>query len=409
MKHVGRRGFRMATVAAVALAALAGLTAGCAPQSEPKALGPSAATGSGSAAPTGSGEPTGTAVARQPLPADVERQLREAVDAAWRTNKVPGVRANVHVPGKGEWGHSVGAADLETKQPIGLDDKVRIASITKTFTGTAVLQLVRAGKMRLDDTLDSYVSWPNGGDITIRQLLNMTAGIYSYTDDPAWLKRYTEHPDAPFRTQDALDIARRHAPYFAPGKGIRYSDTNYVLLGDIVEKVGGKSLAEWMRADIARPLGMTATSYPTDSDILKPFASGYTAGPDGAMTDTTRSNPSYAAGAGAMLSNLVDLRVWAREVATGAKLLTPELQRQRLQFVPIATTPVKVSYGLGVGSFDGWIGHNGTILGYNTAMFYEPGSGATVIVEMNRSFATLDEDHATELFLQIAKIITPGA
>lgn len=406
MKRMGRPGFRMATVAVVALAGLVSLTSGCTPNSEPKALGPSA--GTGSAAPTGTGEPTGTAVARQPLPADVGRKLRDAVDNAWRTNEVPGVRVDVNVPGKGEWAYSVGTADLQTKEPIALDDKVRIASITKTFTGTAVLQLVRNGKLRLDDPLDTYVSWPNGGNITIRQLLNMTAGIYSYTDDPAWLKQYTEHPDAPFRTQDALDIARRHAPYFAPGKGIKYSDTNYVLLGDIVEKAGGKSLAEWMRADIARPLGLTATSYPADSDIQEPFASGYTAGPDGGMTDTTRSNPSYSAGAGAMLSNLVDLRVWARELATGDKLLTPELQRQRLQFVPIATAPVRVSYGLGIGSFNGWLGHNGTILGYNTAMFHEPKSRATVIVEMNRSFATLDEDHATELFLQIAKIIAPG-
>ncbi|MCY0949815.1 serine hydrolase domain-containing protein [Streptomyces sp. H27-S2] len=395
----------MGTVAVVALAGLACLTAGCTPNSAPKALGPSASTGS--AAATGTGEPTGTAVARKPLPADVERKLRNAVDNAWRTNKVPGVRVDVNVPGKGEWGYSVGAADLRTKEPIARDDKVRIASITKTFTGTAVLQLVRAGKLRLDDSLDTYVSWPGGGDITIRQLLNMTSGIYSYTDDPAWLKQYTAHPDAPFRTQDALDIARRHAPYFAPGKGIKYSDTNYVLLGDIVEKVGGKPLAEWMRADIARPLKLTATSYPTDSDIQEPFASGYTAGPDGTMADTTRSNPSYAAGAGAMLSNLVDLRVWAREVATGEKLLTPELQRQRLRFVPIATEPVRVAYGLGIASFDGWLGHNGTILGYNTAMFQDPKGGATVIVEMNRSFATLDEDHATELFLEIAKIITP--
>ncbi|MCY0943005.1 serine hydrolase domain-containing protein [Streptomyces antarcticus] len=395
----------MGTVAVVALAGLACLTAGCTPNSAPKALGPSASTGS--AAATGTGEPTGTAVARKPLPADVERKLRNAVDNAWRTNKVPGVRVDVNVPGKGEWGYSVGAADLRTKEPIARDDKVRIASITKTFTGTAVLQLVRAGKLRLDDSLDTYVSWPGGGDITIRQLLNMTSGIYSYTDDPAWLKQYTAHPDAPFRTQDALDIARRHAPYFAPGKGIKYSDTNYVLLGDIVEKVGGKPLAEWMRADIARPLKLTATSYPTDSDIQEPFASGYTAGPEGTMADTTRSNPSYAAGAGAMLSNLVDLRVWAREVATGEKLLTPELQRQRLRFVPIATEPVRVAYGLGIASFDGWLGHNGTILGYNTAMFQDPKGGATVIVEMNRSFATLDEDHATELFLEIAKIITP--
>ncbi|MFD3781518.1 serine hydrolase domain-containing protein [Streptomyces sp. NPDC058612] len=389
----------------MALAGLACLTAGCTPNSAPMALGPSASTGS--AAATGTGEPTGTAVARKPLPADVERKLRNAVDNAWRTNKVPGVRVDVNVPGKGEWGYAVGAADLRTKEPIARDDKVRIASITKTFTGTAVLQLVRTGKLRLDDSLDTYVSWPGGGDITIRQLLNMTSGIYSYTDDPAWLKQYTAHPDAPFRTQDALDIARRHAPYFAPGKGIKYSDTNYVLLGDIVEKVGGKPLAEWMRADIARPLKLTATSYPTDSDIQEPFASGYTAGPDGTMADTTRSNPSYAAGAGAMLSNLVDLRVWARELATGEKLLTPELQRQRLRFVPIATEPVRVAYGLGIASFDGWLGHNGTILGYNTAMFQDPKSGATVIVEMNRSFATLDEDHATELFLEIAKIITP--
>ncbi|MFD3721926.1 serine hydrolase domain-containing protein [Streptomyces sp. NPDC058674] len=366
-------------------------------------MGPSASA----TAPTGTGATTVLAPAGARLPADVERRLREAVDTAWRANKVPGVRVDVNVPGRGAWGYAVGAADLRTKKPIAPDDRVRIASITKTFTGTAVLQLVRDGRLSLDDPLDAYVSWPNGGNITVRQLLNMTAGIYSYTDDPAWLKRYTEHPDAPFRTQDALDIARRHAPDFAPGKGVRYSDTNYVLLGDIVEKVGRKPLAQWMRDEITGPLGLAATTYPTDSTVPAPFASGYTAAADGRMVDTTRSNPAYAAGAGAMLSNLVDLRVWARELATGSKLLTPELQRERLRLVPIATEPVRVAYGLGIGSFNGWLGHNGTILGYNTAMFHDPESRATVVVEMNRSFATLDEDHATELFLRIAQIIAP--
>ncbi|MET9604972.1 serine hydrolase domain-containing protein [Streptomyces sp. NPDC006512] len=395
-RRTGRR--RGARAALAAVVALAGWATACAPGTPrgPEAPGPSASAGSPAAQSSGTR-----------FPAGVERQLKEAVDDARRAHDVPGIRVDVNVPGHGAWEYAVGAADLRTGRPITAEDKVRIASVTKTFTATAVLQLVRAGKLRLDDPLSRYVSWPNGDAITIRQLLNMTAGIYSYTEDPAWLKRYTEHPDAPFRTRDALDIARRHAPYFAPGKGFHYSDTHYVLLGDIVEKAGGKPLATWVREEIAKPLGLAATGLPTDSAVPEPAARGYRAGPGGAMTDATRSDPAYAAGAGAMLSNIADLRFWARELATGTGLLTPGLQRERLRLVPVAAEPEQVGYGLGIASFDGWLGHNGTIIGYNTAMFHDPRSHSTVVVEMNRSFATLDEDHATELFLRIARIVTP--
>jgi D-alanyl-D-alanine carboxypeptidase len=119
----------------------------------------------------------------------------------------------------------------------------------------------------------------------------------------------------------------------------------------------------------------------------------------------TAVNPGVAGGAGAMISTLPDLRVWAHVPAMGT-LLSPETQRQRLQFVDLhAPGTIRVSYGLGLGNIQGFLGHNGAIYGYNTAMFYLPTTGATLVVVANNS--TNFSEVATVTFLLIAKLLYP--
>ncbi|MEU8005676.1 serine hydrolase domain-containing protein [Catellatospora sp. NPDC049111] len=338
---------------------------------------------------------------------DERDRMHAAVTKTLADAKAPGITAGVFVPGRGTWICVVGVSDQETGWVMNAADRFRIGSITKTFTGTAVLRLVDQGLIGLDEPLSRYVDWPDGNAITIRQLLNMTSGVYDYTDDPEFEKRYQADPAGSFGPRDALDIARNHEPYFPPGQGFHYSNTNYILLETVVERVTGRAVGDLITDEIIDKLGLDSTSYPATSALEPPYARGYDETPDpgdGAATrDVTESNPGYAGAAGAMVSNLHDLRIWAAELANGA-LISERLQRERLQTVPLAQG-AQVSYGLGIADWGGWLGHNGTIIGYNTAMFYLPDTGAVIVVEVNRS--SLDTDHATPLFGELAKILYP--
>ncbi|MEV0459316.1 serine hydrolase domain-containing protein [Catellatospora methionotrophica] len=339
--------------------------------------------------------------------ADERDRMHAAVTKARADAQAPGITAGVFVPGRGTWICVVGVSDQETSRAMNAADRFRVGSITKTFTGTAVLQLVERGLIGLDEPLSRYVDWPDGNAITIRQLLNMTAGVYNYTEDPEFIKRYQADPAGSFGPRDALDIARNHEPYFPPGQGFHYSDTNYILLETVVERVTGRSIGDWIAQEIVGKLGLDATNYPSTNALEPPFARGYDETPDpgdgATLRDVTESNPGYAGAAGAMVSNLRDLSVWAAELADGA-LISDRLQRERLRTVPLAEG-ADVSYGLGIADWGGWLGHNGTILGYNTAMFYLPDTKAVIVVEVNRS--GLDTDHATPLFGALAKILYP--
>lgn len=361
------------------------------------------AAGSGAQAP-------GTPAAHQSdgfSPA-VERQLSLAVRNNMTDGRLPGVAVGVWAPGRGSWVRAFGIADRSSGRPARASDHVRIASITKTFTATAILQLVDRGRIGLEDRLSTYIPGVDNGDsITIRQLLAMTAGVYDYTDDDAFGERFYSNPTAPFDAEDFFAILNRHQPSFAPGAEAEYSDSNYYLLGLILEKVTGRPAGQVITDQIITPLGLEGTSYPTDSDIPRPFARGYFGGLDltDPLTDSTEINPAAGAAAGAMISTLGDLRQWAKVLATGS-LLSPGLQAQRLQITPFPNPgPVTVGYGLGILKLDNLLGHNGAILGYSSAVFYLPSVDATIVVWGNNSTNTTTP--TTTIAFEIAEILFP--
>jgi D-alanyl-D-alanine carboxypeptidase len=301
---------------------------------------------------------------------------------------LPGAIVGAWVPGRGGYRRAFGRADLRTNAPIGAADHVRIAGITQTFTATAALQLVDEGRLSLEDRLSKYVPGiPNGNAITLRQLLGMTAGVYDYTADPEFARRLQANPLMAFGPRDALAIIRRHRPSSPPGQRVQFSDSNYVLAGLVVEKVARQPVGAVIQQRILRPLALRGTSYPTTLAIPAPFPRGYLAGADGkvAPVDVTALNPNVLGAAGAMISTLDDLRVWAHALATGT-LLEPGTQAQRLRLTPIPNPGgPSTGYGLGILGFAGFLGHTGAIRGYNTAMLYLPSARATIVVAVNRS------------------------
>jgi D-alanyl-D-alanine carboxypeptidase len=336
------------------------------------------------------------------------RQLTAIVKKQMTELRQPGVNVGIWIPGRGAWVRSFGVADRTTGEKLRLNDRFRIASITKTFTATAALQLVDRGKLALDDTLERYIPGiPNGTQITIRNLLGMTSGIYDYTMDEQFGKEFDANPRMPFDLDDVIAIVKRHEPAFAPGEQVVYCDTNYYFLGTIVEQVTGLPLGEAIRTQILDPLGLDETSYPTGTAMPSPYAHGYYAGPQGKgrFSDVTRINPAVAAGAGAMVSTLADLRVWARALATGT-LLSPELQAKRLQFGSIPNPGgIDIGYGLGIFKLGDFIGHNGAIYGYSTAMFYLPSEQAVFVVEGNQSSNFLTA--TTTIMFELAEALYP--
>ena len=340
-----------------------------------------------------------------------ERQLAltEIVLSALAATYTPGALAGVWYPGQGSWTIAAGIGDVATAAPMRLDDRFRIASITKTFTATVVLQLVAEGMLSLDDRLGQFITRiPNGDAITVRQLLNMTAGIYNYINDPVIAVDYDRDPLLRFTPEQAVAIVRAHgAADFAPGARTLYSDTNYILLGLIVEMVTGRAVAAEITERIIVPLGLTQTSFATTPEMPEPYAHGYAADAAGApLRDVTRSNPDVPWAAGAMISTMGDLRIWAEALVAGS-LLTPALQAERLEFGTWIPEPVPVGYGLGIQETGGLLGHSGGILGYGSWMMHDPETGATLVVVANLG-STVGGIASVIIFAEIADLLFPG-
>ena len=320
------------------------------------------------------------------LPADTRLALEAIVARRLAEQRIPGVVAGVWLADRGAWTHAAGISDLRTAAPITIDDHFRIASVSKTFVATVVLQLVDEGQLSLDDTLQAYVPGvPNGDRITIRQLLGMTAGLYNYIDDPEFAAAYTSDPLMPFDPHEVIAIVQRHEPDFPPGAQTRYSDTNYILAGFIIEQLTGERAAAAIDARIMAPLALAGTSFPDTPAMPEPYTRGYAAEPRSAdLRDLTESNPAVPWTAGAMISTLRDLRVWGAALAAGT-LLSPETQRERLQISPIAAAPgFTFGYGLGIMEINGFLGHNGAIFGYSTWLLHSLAKEATIVVLANR-------------------------
>ncbi|WP_055495413.1 serine hydrolase [Streptomyces sp. TP-A0356] len=347
------------------------------------------------------------------LTPDVTRQLDKAVQRAMREAHVPGATVGLWTADNGSYVRSFGVADKSDGRRMSPDLSMRIGSETKTFTVTALLQLVDQGKVGLDDRIGQYVSGvPNGDRITLRQLAGMRSGLFNYSQDDAFSGALMSDPQRPFTPRQLLDYAFRHPVLFPPGQRFDYSNTNLILLGLVVEKVSGRRLEDFIHGNILVPAGLTHTLFPADATFPAPHAQGYTnQTTSGKVEDATDWNPSWSGAAGAMISDLQDLHTWARTVATGrlrdgGTLISPALQKQRL--VTPATMVPGIGYGLGVFNVQGWIGHNGSLPGYESLTVHLPSARATLVVLLNTDISHGGREPSTLLGEAITKIATPG-
>ncbi len=320
------------------------------------------------------------------LPADLVSKLDAAAQASFAEAAAPGAIVGVQTP-QGTWTSAYGYANPEIQSPMATDMYMRIGSVTKTFTGTVIMQLAQEGKLSLDDPIDKYYQGiPNGDRITLRELANMTSGIASYYTEP-FLERYFGNPETTFTPDELIAYGVAASPIFEPGEMFNYSNTNTVLLGKVIESVTGQPVQEVFQERVYEPLGMTHTSLPTDSlEIPAPHPQGYTlqgAKEPGVPINATNWSPSFGWTAGGMISTLSDLLIYTRALGTGQGLLSSESQIERLNSVPGPT-----GYGIAFGCVSGWMGHTGELPGFNTSLFYDTTTDTSVVVIVNSDIAS---------------------
>src|SRR5215467_5717495 len=202
--------------------------------------------------------------------------LRDTVEATAKELMVPGAMVLLRTP-QGEFVFGYGTTELGGTTLPRPDTHFRIASNTKTMTAAVISLLVQEGKLRFDDPVSKYVSEvPNGGNITVSELLRMRSGLFNYTSAPELAESLDHDPARVWTTDELLAIAFKHPPVFAPGTKFDYCNTNYALLGLIAEKVEGAPLARIFQDRLFGPLGMKETSLPasTSNTIPAPYAHG---------------------------------------------------------------------------------------------------------------------------------------
>ncbi|MGN9907023.1 serine hydrolase domain-containing protein [Phytohabitans sp. LJ34] len=301
-----------------------------------------------------------------------------------------------------------GVADIRTGAPVPHDGYFRMGSNTKTFAAVILLQLVAERRLSLEDSVDRWlpgVVSGNGNDgrqVTVRQLLQHTSGIYNYTNDLAGLnsaEEYLEHRFEHLDPEELVAIAMKHEPVFAPGTSWDYSNTNYILVGMIIERLTGKAWASVVRERITRPLGLSRTYSPGDVPTLpRPHAKGYQQfEPGGPLLDTTLLNVSWGWAAGDLVTTPSDLvRFW--QALQSGRLLAPRQMAEMHRTVPAEAFEdvwPGVRYGLGVmwipTSCGGYWSHGGDVPGTSTVDGVTGDGRRAVVLAISTRFAGDEE------------------
>jgi D-alanyl-D-alanine carboxypeptidase len=335
--------------------------------------------------------------------------LQTALDNLRTTGLYPGVSAAIIFPNGTLWKSVSGVAVIKPATALTTETLFSVGSISKTFIAALIGRLAQIGTIGLDDPLSRYVpDFPNAANISLRQLLNHTSGLQDLFSAPSLADAILAKPAATWTAEQVL--ARLGPPYFAPGKGYRYSNTNFVLLGLVIEKATGQTVASLVRSAFLTPLGMNATYLQIEETAQGPKAHGYCAGPgpscgtNAARAGSPRDNSAgdmipftaetTAVGfAGAYASTASDLATWANALYSGA-ILDPATLSAMADTSPSLPYKPKYPYGMGFEQTTlagqlAW-GHRGLLDGFWSAMEYLPAYHVTVVLLINANWLTPD-------------------
>ena len=327
--------------------------------------------------------------------------LQLKLDEWHKAGSFPGATVGVALANGESFGLAVGYSDRDTKSAMKPTDRMLAGSVGKTFAAATALQLIKEGKINLDDKIEKYLGrepWfarlPNAKDITVRQLMNHTSGLVRYEFKEQFTKDLTANPEKVWQPAELLAYLFDAKAPFEAGKGWDYSDTNYIVLGMIIEKVTGRKFYDEANRRVIKPLKLTNT-IPQDGPRLKGVIQGY-AGPNNPFGGTDAMivngkfaiNPQFEWTGGGYASTAHDLARWAKMFYEG-KAFSPDLLPQVLNGVAAPMLGRETKYGLAAiirqtpaGTS---YGHSGFFPGYMTDMMYFPEHKIAVAVQVNTS------------------------
>ncbi len=363
----------------------------------PASSGPGASTGTGPSA-----SPGASATPSSPGSSIPSGSLQAKLDAARARLRIPGVTAAILWDDGRQWLGASGLRDVAANDPMTTGTAVGLASVSKTLTAAVVLQLIDEGRLQLDQPVAPLLrAYGLDKRITVRMLLDHTSGLPDYFLNVKIDRPLQRAPDATWTPEQAFKyVPKGHA---TPGKRWIYSNSNYLLLGELVRQVTGRPIAVEIRDRLLDPLGLEQAWYQAVEEPRAPGTIAYRviAGSNGrsrfvpvaASSDVMpfRSVVTAAGGAGSIAATALDAAKWMRAWAGGQEL-TPALEQQVLaDVVRTQRLGARIPYGLGIQALPlagrSALGHSGRYLGIRNVVRYLPGEGVTIAVLTNQSVA----------------------
>ena len=411
---------RLLVLLAVGVLAIMGVLAGSGSGPIHSAIGvaPTASAMASATASDGLGLSAAPSPTLSPIPTD---RLQATLDRLVRKLGIPGASVTILWPDGRSWTGTSGLADVAARRPVTAQTEFAVASMSKTFLAALILRLVEEGRLTLDEPVAPLLPGVRvGSTVTVRMLLDHTSGLADFFFGKGIDKALLATRGATWTAARVLRYVGK--PYFPPGTGWHYSNTNYLLLGIIAQRVGGAPVATQLRTRFFEPLGLTGAYVQLVDPTLLPVAHGYTFDRPGVaarprdVSDGTSIMPftsvvSAAGAAGDVAATSMDLAGWARALY-GGQVLQHKTLADAIRDVRL-TTPFHpyVPYGLGiqVTRIGGRLayGHTGQVLGFRGELRYLPAIGVAIAIETNQNRTGTGSIVAA--LLNIASPATPPA
>ena len=357
---------------------------------------------------------------RAPVAAQLKSRLQQQLDA-WRGEaKFPGATFGVVLADGTTFGLATGLSDVAANKPMTVNDRLLQGSVGKTYVAAVAMQLIKEGKFSLDDKIEKYLGrepWftrlPNARDITVRNLMNHTSGLVRYELNPKFLADLTKAPAKVWTPEEEIAYLFDTKAAFEAGKGWDYSDTNYIVLGMIIERVTKARYYDLVKQRVLKPLKLNDT-VPSDTRRIPGLAQGY-AGPQNPFGGSDAMivngeftiNPQFEWTGGGMASTTIDLARWAKLLYEG-KAFAPSMLNEMLNGVPARLGP-ETKYGLGViirpTKLGVAYGHSGFFPGYLTEMLYFPEHKFALALQVNTSVGAKLGQSPLRALLDFAEIV----